>query len=122
MTTEYDPAADQNQGSLFDADHTQVRRSDPGTSADAAAMNPGRRNSMRRRMAQAIADAHPFPLNWDQAADAAGISPKSSPWRALTSLRRAGVIEAMGTTTTSSGAQATAYIITADGWKALHDE
>lgn len=73
-------------------------------------------------MAQAIADAHPFPLNWDSAAEAAGIPAKSSPWRLLTDLRRQGVIEAIGTTMTSSNAKATAYIITPEGWKALNDD
>ncbi len=94
-----------------------VRKSDPETSQAAAWMNPGRRNSQRWRLAKALADRSG--MTWEQAAEAAGIDAKSSPWRRLTELRERGIIEVVGIGTTSLGAKAQLYRLTDDGRRSL---
>ena len=102
----------------FKPDH-HARNTDPKTSHDAAHMNPGRRSGQRYKIAQAFFDAYPNGLNWDEAATIADVSSKSSPWRRVTELRERGLIEKQGTSKTSSNAEATKYVMTLEGLKAL---
>ena len=78
------------------------------------------RRGTRARKLLAAFDGLPNPACWDEAADIAGIPAQSSPWRAVTTLHKAGFIEVAGIGRSKLGAKAQAYVITKAGWEALH--
>ena len=106
-----------HQCTLFDADHTQARVTDPDESHQAAKANPLGRSKRRYHLLATCAMAGPS--TWDKLHRLSGIQPPSSVSRMLTDLHRNGLIYRYGTGTTESGSSAAQWAITSAGMEAL---
>lgn len=108
-----------------------ARNTDPETSKWAGTLT---RNSQRWKVLQAFfPHGEPIPpgrpvnpvllptLTSEEAADRAGLSPRSSPWKRVSELAQRGLIEATGETRLSSSkAPQTVYRMTKEGISAYH--
>ena len=70
---------------------------------------------MMARLLMVFYDAFPEPINHEQAAERAGISPKSTPWRRVTELKKREFIVVVGKNLTSLNAEASVFLITPEG-------
>lgn len=97
------------------------RASDPPTSKKAGEAHVVTKGSHRYAVLEAFArfqDVDPPGLTAEQAADEAGLDPRSSPWKRVSELRQWGWLEPTGELrTTLSGAEATVLALSFDGVK-----
>ncbi len=104
-------------------DPTQhARKTDPQTSHEAAHLNPGRRSAMMARCLMVCYEAYPEPLIAEQIYERAEISPKSTPWRRISELKKRALIVVEGSGITSSNARAESFLITPEGMDVVEEK
>jgi len=111
------PELHPDQASLFEADHTEARATDPWPSHAAAKANPVGRSKARYQLLATVA-MHPA-CTWDRLWRRSGINPPSSVSRMLTDLKRKGLIKVWAIGTTETGSKGAQYVITDAGQEAL---